>query len=115
MNNIELENKIKEIIDMDNMFDMIMAAKAFESEYKTSDFYKATKMPMMEVIKSAKAFYLVNTKNLQSKFQSFIDNISVDNINSVFDTIANTFQRENAETMQMVAELKDFKDILTDK
>lgn len=43
MNNIELENKIKEIIEQDNYFDMMLLASVFEKDYKTSDFYKATK------------------------------------------------------------------------
>ena len=59
MNNQELELKIKEIINIPNMFDMIIAAQNFEKEYRKSDFYKTTKMPLNEVIKNAKA--LANT------------------------------------------------------
>ena len=38
MNNQELELKIKEIINIPNMFDMIIAAQNFEKEYRKSDF-----------------------------------------------------------------------------
>ena len=40
MNNIELENKIKELLSIENYFDMIVAMKKFEPEYKKSDFFK---------------------------------------------------------------------------
>ena len=35
MTNQELENKIKELLAYENMFDMIMAAQTFNKEYKT--------------------------------------------------------------------------------
>ena len=43
MNNQELELKIKEILKIKNFFDMVEATVAFDKEYRTSSFYKATK------------------------------------------------------------------------
>ena len=63
MNNQELELKIKEIIEMPNMFDMIIAAKDIEKDYKTSDFYKATKMSLIEMLGELKDFKDVIKKN----------------------------------------------------
>jgi hypothetical protein len=54
MNNQELELKVKELLEIENFFDMIIAVKDFEKDYKGSDFYKTTKMPLMEVIKHSK-------------------------------------------------------------
>ena len=44
MNNNELELKIKEILSIENFFDMMEAVFDFEKEYKGSEFYKKTKM-----------------------------------------------------------------------
>jgi hypothetical protein len=54
MNNQELELRIKEILKNRNFFDMIESAINFEKEYKTSDFFRKTKISLMEVIKEAK-------------------------------------------------------------
>ena len=37
MNNQELELKVKEILEIENFFDLIEAVCAFEKEYKQSD------------------------------------------------------------------------------
>lgn len=112
MDNIELEQHIKEIIDMGNMFDMIIAAKNFEKDYKTSDFYKATKMPLAEVIKDAKVFYLVDASAIKDKLQKIIDGIDMSHLNGLFDQVGKVYAQENADTMQMLDGLSDFKDII---
>ena len=43
MNNQELELKVKEILSIENFFDMMEAVFAFEKEYKATEFYKKTK------------------------------------------------------------------------
>lgn len=112
MDNKELELQIKKIIENDNMFDMIIAAKVFEKDYKTSEFYKITKMPMLEVIKNAKIFYLINFATLQDKIQNMIDNLDMTKFNETFDKIGAVFTTENSETMTMLEGLKDFKDLI---
>lgn len=112
MNNQELELKIKEIIEIPNMFDMIIAAKDFEKDYKTSDFYKITKMSLMEIIKDAKVFYGINAENIKNKLQTMINGLDLNGLNTLFDQISDVFAKENAETMEMLGELKDFKDII---
>ena len=54
MNNQELELRVKEILENKNFFDMVEATLAFEKEYKGTEFYKKTKIPLVEVIKAAK-------------------------------------------------------------
>ena len=112
MDNKELELQIKKIIENDNMFDMIMAAKTFEKDYKTSEFYKTTKMPILEVIKNAKIFYLINFTTLQNKVQNMINNLDITKLNETFDKIGTVFATENSETMTMLEGLKDFKDLI---
>ena len=112
MDNQELELKIKEIIEMPNMFDMIIAAKDFEKDYKTSDFYKVTKMSLMEVIKDAKMYYLFSYNGILEKIQSLINDLDFNKVNSLLEQMSSVFEQENNDTMAMINELKDFKDII---
>ena len=112
MNNQELELKIKEIVNMPNMFDMIIAAQNFEKEYKQSDFYKATKIHLKEIIKNAKIYYTLSYQGIIEKIQSLINDLDLNNINTLLDQIGSTFEQENNETMTMINELKDFKNIV---
>ena len=67
MNNIELENKIKELLNIENYFDMIVAMKKFEPEYKKSDFFKETKMPLDIAVKQAKIYYAFQLNDIANK------------------------------------------------
>jgi len=110
MNNTELEQKLFEIIGQDNFFDMVLAAKAFEPEYKKSDFYKETKMPLSDVIKQSKLFYALQLKDLGRSIQNIINSLSLDNLNALFEQISETFGSENAEILKDLELLKSFKD-----
>ena len=112
MNNQELELKIKEIINMPNMFDMIIAAQNFEKEYKQSDFYKATKMPLKEIIKTAKNYSIFSYQNMIERMQSLINDLDFNKVNSLLDQFSSMFEQENDETMTMINELKEFKNIV---
>ena len=109
MNNVELEKKILEIIDMDNFFDMVLAAKEFEKEYKNSDFFKQTKMPLKDVIKESKIFYALQLRDAEKKVQALLDNLSLDNVNQILDKIGATFGAENEEIRESLEAFKDLK------
>ena len=112
MDNVELEQKIKEILNITNFFDMLLAAKEFEKDYKTSDFYKITKIPLMEVLKEVKNFYTFSVDAIVEKIQTVVNNLDLTKLNSLFDEMGNLFQKENTETMKILDELKDFKDVI---
>lgn len=107
MNNIELEQKIKEIISKDNYFDMIIAAKEFESEYKKSDFYKAIKKPLSEVIKESKVYYFTNFNIILDGLQYLINNLSLDNLVNLVNQFGDTLMNENEEVRKSMEEMKD--------
>ena len=112
MNNQELELKIKEIINILNMLDMIIPAQNLEKAHRKSDFYKITKMPLNEVIKNAKVYYTLSYQGILEKIQSLINDLDFNKINDLLDQLGSTFEQENNETMAMINELKDFKNIV---
>lgn len=107
MNNQELELRVKELLEIENFFDMIIAVKEFEKEYKGSDFYRNTKMPLMEVIKNSKMWYLVNFKDLTTKIQSMINGIELSHLQELIGKIGETFQTENEEVYELINNFKD--------
>lgn len=115
MTNTELELKVKEILQNDNMFDLIENAVAFEREYKQSDFYRNTKLPFMEVIKYGKVFYSFNIKELVAKLkdymQDMINNLDFSKVNDLMNQFGNIFADENNEVRSQIEELAGLKEL----
>lgn len=107
MNNQELETKVKELLEIENFFDMIIAVKEFDKEYKGSDFFKTTKMPLVDVIKNAKIWYLSNFNELKDKIQSMINGIELSHLQGLIGKIGETFQTENEEVYELINNFKD--------
>ena len=107
MNNQELELKIKEILEIENFFDMVEHAVEFEKEYKTTEFYKKTKMPLMDVIKNAKMWYVVQFSDLTNKIQKMINNLDFDSINQIFNQLGDVYAQENEDTLNIFKEFKE--------
>ena len=107
MNNQELELKIKEILSIENFFDMIEAVFAFEKEYKTTEFYKKTKMSLVEVIKESKIWYALQFKDIESKIQSFINGLDLSNLNNILEQLGDVYGQENEETLNIIKEFKE--------
>lgn len=107
MNNQELELRVKEILSLENFFDMIEAAVDFEKEYKQSGFYKKTKMPLLEVIKNSKMWYLVNFDELLKVVQEKINQLDLSKFMEIIDQAGGLFAGENQEILNMIQEVKD--------
>ena len=109
MNNIELEQKIKEIIAIENYFDMQVAIKDFDNEYKKSDFYRNTKMPLKEVVREARVHYALQLKDLGNKLQNLIDGLTLEKVNEILDQMGNVFGQENTEIGEMLETIKGLR------
>ena len=107
MNNQELELKIKEILNNKNFFDMIESVMEFEKEYKGTDFYKKTKMPLIEVIKNAKVWYSLQWEDIGIKLQKLINNLDFSNINKILDQVGSFYGQENEDILNIINEFKD--------
>jgi hypothetical protein len=107
MNNQELELKVKELLAIDNFFDMIIAVKDFEKEYKNSDFFKVTKMPLIDVIKYAKMWYVINLNSVTAQIQNIINSLDFGNISGILDQLGDVYAKENADTLSILSSFKD--------
>ena len=107
MNNEELKTRLSELLGKDNCLDMIEGIFDFEKEYKTSEFYKHTKMPIFETIKYFKIWNLLNLKDVQKTFQDFIDGLDLKKLVNLMEQLGSIFAQENDS---IVNELKDFKE-----
>ena len=107
MNNQELELRIKTILSTKNFFDMMVLVKTFKKEYKKSDFYKATKMPLTEVIKQSKIWYSFQLDHLLEQAQKFVDDLNIDNINDIINQVGKVFEKENESIMSFAKEFEN--------
>ena len=107
MNNQELELKVKEILSIENFFDMMEAVFVFEKEYKTTEFYKKTKISLIEIIKESKIWYALQFKDVESKIQSFINDLDLSNLNKVLEQLGDVYGQENEETLNIIKEFKE--------
>ena len=109
MNNQELELKLKEILEKDNIFDVVEATVGFDKEYRKTDFFKKTKMPLMEMVKNGKLWYTLNLNDLGTKIQRLIDNLEFENVEGILNKFSTTYGQQNEETLNI---LKEFKTIV---
>lgn len=109
MNNQELEAKILELNQIENIFDYIEAISQFSSEYKQSDFYKHTKMPLKDIMKYSKVFYMFNLKNIFAAIQNGINTLNLDNISQLLNQVNEVFGEENNSILSAIQSLKDLK------
>lgn len=107
MNNQELELKVKEILAVDNFFDMIEATIAFNKEYKGTEFYKKTKMPLEDVIKNAKMWYGFQLNDIGNKIQKLINDLDTSKLMEVLNQLGDVFGAENEEIMGAMNMFKD--------
>ena len=107
MNNSEPESNVKGIIKIENFFDMIEAAQAFEKEYKQSDFYKKTKQPLLPMLKEAAGWYGIAADRIFKEAQKEINKLDISHLNDLLDKIAETFGTENATITEQISQLQD--------
>ena len=86
---------------------MIEAVFDFEKEYKATEFYKKTKMSLVEVIKESKIWYALQLKDIGNKIQSLINDLDLSNLNKVLEQLGDVYGQENEETLNIIKEFKE--------
>lgn len=107
-NNEYLNKRLSEIILKNNFFDMILELKEFEKEYKQSDFYKKTKLNLIDLLKDARIFYITNTDVLINRFNAIIEGLTSEKLVAILEQANTTLETNNNITLE---QLKEFKDL----
>lgn len=107
MTNLELNNKLKDICLMPNYIEALLAIKRLEPEYKKTDFYKETKIPMGDLIKNAKIWYITDLSQLGETIQKLIDGLSLEKIQDIINQVEKTFEEENEEITEAAQTYKE--------
>ena len=107
MTNKQLEQKVEKFLEIENYFDFIEAVCSFEKEYKNSDFYKKTKMPLLVAIKEARWFYGLNINKVFTKIQTLIDKLDLSHLMDLIEKIGTTYTTENEQIMSLMDSMKD--------
>ena len=105
MNNQELELRIKELLSVNNYFDMIEQVVEFEKEYKTTDFFKKTKKSLVDVIKETRSWYILD--GFTDKIQGLINNLDFGKFNELIGQLGDVYAQENSETLDIIKEFKE--------
>ena len=109
LTNEYLNTRLHEILTQSsNFFDVVLKLKEFEKEYKQSDFFKQTKIPLMEIVREAKIFYLTNTSILIDKLNKIIEGLDVDKLLAVLQEGGSILESNNNATLE---QLKEFKEL----
>lgn len=103
MTNQELELRIKELIKISNYFDMVIAIKNFEKEYKDSEFFKITRQPLMDAVKNARIHYALQLDTIQEK----INSLSLDNLNEIIEKFGEQLEVANQENEDFLHDLQN--------
>ena len=114
MNNKELFERFSQITQ-NNPFDTAMELKNLRKEYRKSDFYKATRMPLHKAYKMyvetsmvrifSEICSFLNLDTLKQKANNFLLGIDVGSIEHFFDVIKEKFNLESLQNE--TGELKD--------
>ena len=121
MSNKELLIHFMAISQNSNIFDICCELKKFKKQYKTSDFYKITKMPIDTAYKmyiSTKGFMLYNKLDnwlepefLSDKINEVINGIDEEKLQNLMNKITQVFNLDNldnekGELKQLINNLK---------
>lgn len=121
MNNHDLYLKFIEIASY-NPFDAYAQLKAFNKDYKKSDFYKASKMPIHKAYKlflemlPSQLYFKISTftdvESLAAKLTDVINGIDEEAISKLLDRLTNIFnidklQDEKGDLKILLNQVKD--------
>lgn len=124
MNNTELQQFFKDILDIDNCFDRVIELKRKNKEYKKSQFYKQTKISIHKAFTLFKLEFfndivkiinspILNTiktcdlDKLKDIIENFLSDIDPETYSELLDTIISKFMALDIKEAQSLNELKN--------
>ena len=108
MNNEKLQQKLEEISLKTNYLDQILALKMLNKEYKKSQFYKQTRIPLNRLYHDFLIGRFTSLQNVIAFFQEAINHLDFKKLDDIINNFSASFADENA---QIFDSLKLFKTI----
>lgn len=103
MTNEELEKQLKKWVVTENSFlDVRLECRKLEPQYKKTEFYKATKRPLRELLRQYKRWNFTNLSTLGEQLQQLLDGLNFDNVSNIIEQFGETFSKENGEIRSAV-------------
>ena len=91
MENNELLLELNKINSITNELDRIIALKKFEKQYKTSKFYKQTKLPLKELRATLLGF------RAEIFVENFLQNFNIQNLGNMINQVLSEIDMDNFE------------------
>lgn len=102
MTNEELKEELSKIIKTTDYIEAALQIKKLEKAYKKTEFYKATRMSLTELVNRAKMWDIFDFSNLKTRIQSLIDDLNFDNIYGILEQFGSTFEKENEDFSKVI-------------
>lgn len=108
MNNTELLQQIDEILEVKNFLDLYERAFEFNKTYIKTEFYKNTKLPLMDLIKTYRINKLINIEGLFAKVQKAINELNLENLTNILEQFGGAFKKEAGELGEQSELIKQY-------
>lgn len=105
----EINELVKTIADSNDICEAVLMIKNSDKEYKQSDFYKQTKIDLLNLVELYKKMNPINFNKLKDEIQNLIDNLSLNRV----EELMNQFIGESEQLTQVFGEkIEGFKELV---
>ena len=107
LTNLEISNRLEEIAKEENFIDQLESLTSFKKEYKTSDFYKKTKLNLFDVYKSFSLYKSLRLESLFDSIQREINKLDLQHLTELLTQFGETMEKENNDVRANFELLKE--------
>lgn len=112
MTNVELNQKLEAILKIEAPIELLLALHNFEKDYKQTEFYKTTRMPLKELVHETQLLKFFSMNWVKPKVQQLLDSLDYSSIDELMDKTAETFAKENQDIEANWNDLASFRKIV---
>lgn len=109
MTDIELEQKLKEIVMIDSAFERLTALKKIKKDYHKSEFFKKNRIPFNKIAREMRIDYKFSFDYIGKQAQQAFNELDLSKISGILDEVTEIFTNENQEITENIELLKDLK------
>ena len=103
----DINELVKTIAESNNVCEAMLMIVNSEKEYKQSDFYKQTKISLIDLIKTYKTIHPINWQEVKEELQNIVDNLSFDHLQNMLDSFVSDSQLLTTDFKEQVENFKN--------